>query len=184
MSYKYVDITGHFGHFRFHFLTGSLLKKENARRVKPNTFNAIEEKNYDCVVNPYKIQSITYPSTQARVGWYVKLYAQSLARLASFSFYLTYLFTYIPLIHLPDSRTAAQVFNAIYATPYQKRTMCLARTFFIMATSLTFRKHGTAFIGVFLPGKKMHAWVIESGYNPDPADQVWIMYQPVAIMSK
>ena len=36
------------------------------------------------------------------------------------------------------------------------------------------------FIGVFLPTKLMHAWIIESGELADQFDDIWINFQPVA----
>jgi len=38
------------------------------------------------------------------------------------------------------------------------------------------------FIGVFLPSKSMHAWIIEDGIQPDPSDTMWINFQPVAVL--
>jgi hypothetical protein len=38
-------------------------------------------------------------------------------------------------------------------------------------------------IGVFLPSRAMHAWTIEGNQMADPYDDIWINYQPVAMLS-
>ena len=58
--------------------------------------------------------------------------------------------------------------------------LCLSRSLFAASTSKKFKKKGVVFIGVFLPSKSMHAWIIEDGIQPDPSDYMWINFQPVA----
>jgi hypothetical protein len=61
--------------------------------------------------------------------------------------------------------------------------LCLARALFTAKTSRRFRSEGVVIIGVFLPSRSMHAWVIEGGRIADPFDDIWINYQPVAILA-
>lgn len=61
--------------------------------------------------------------------------------------------------------------------------LCLARALFAAKTSRRFRDEGVVIIGVFLPARSLHAWVIEGGKLADPWDDIWINYQPVAILS-
>jgi hypothetical protein len=37
-------------------------------------------------------------------------------------------------------------------------------------------------IGVFLPSRAMHAWIIENHMQPDPQDRSWTSFQPVALI--
>lgn len=60
--------------------------------------------------------------------------------------------------------------------------LCLARALFAAKTSNRFRREGVVFIGVFLPTRSLHAWVIEGGEVADPADEIWINYQPATIL--
>jgi len=61
--------------------------------------------------------------------------------------------------------------------------LCLARALFAAKTSRRFRGEGVVLIGVFLPARSLHAWIIESGEIADPFDDIWINYRPVAILS-
>ncbi len=61
--------------------------------------------------------------------------------------------------------------------------LCLARALFAAKTSRMFADHGAVVIGVFLPSRAMHAWVIEGDEMADPYDGIWINYQPVAMLS-
>lgn len=61
--------------------------------------------------------------------------------------------------------------------------LCLARALFAAKTSRRFPADGAVVIGVFLPSRAMHAWVIEGDELADPYDGIWINYQPVAMLS-
>ena len=61
--------------------------------------------------------------------------------------------------------------------------LCLARALFAAKTSRRFTENGVVVIGVFLPSRAMHAWVIEDNDIADPYDGIWINYQPVAMLS-
>jgi len=61
--------------------------------------------------------------------------------------------------------------------------LCLARALFAAKTSRRFRGEGVVLIGVFLPARSLHAWVIENGEMADSCDDIWINYQPVATLS-
>jgi len=62
-------------------------------------------------------------------------------------------------------------------------TLCLPRALFAAKTSRAFAADGVIFIGVFLPARSLHAWVIEGGALADPQDDQWINYQPVAALA-
>lgn len=62
-------------------------------------------------------------------------------------------------------------------------TLCLPRALYAAKTSRRFKDEGVVFIGVFLPSRSMHAWVVEGDSLVDPADDIWINYQPVAVLA-
>ena len=67
------------------------------------------------------------------------------------------------------------------ATPSSDRSkLCLPRSLFAAKTSKSFKDAGVLLIGVFLPSRQMHAWIIEDGLQADPCDNIWHLYRPVA----
>lgn len=60
------------------------------------------------------------------------------------------------------------------------RDGCLNRTLAVAKCSVEFKKSGVLFIGADLPHNRLHAWIIEDNYQPDPWDRNWINYLPVA----
>jgi hypothetical protein len=65
----------------------------------------------------------------------------------------------------------------------EQGTLCLPRALFAAKTSRAFATNGVIFIGIFLPSRSMHAWVVESDSLADPEDDIWINYQPVAALA-
>jgi hypothetical protein len=67
------------------------------------------------------------------------------------------------------------------ATPSSDRSkLCLPRSLFAAKTSKSFNDTGVILIGVFLPSRQMHAWIIEDEQQADPLDNIWHLYRPVA----
>ena len=164
----------------FNKLLGILLYRKNyIEKIGFNLTPELAKLNYQLILNPYLIESCDKTVEIQRIPYLAKVYAKLIVFIAKYSFYIACKITKLPIIKFPNSRYAVQIFNTIYSEPYQQRTLCLSRTLFVVATSKSFKKNGTAFIGVFLPSKKMHAWVIESGCNPDSSDEIWLSYQPV-----
>jgi hypothetical protein len=58
----------------------------------------------------------------------------------------------------------------------------MARCLFAASTSKLFREKGAILIGVFLPTNSLHSWIIEEGKIADPNDNIWINYQPIAMI--
>ena len=85
----------------------------------------------------------------------------------------------VPLF--PTARDATLFFRK-HAKGDQEE-LCLPRALFAAKTSLRFSEEGAVVIGVFLPSRAMHAWVIEGEQIADPKDGIWINYQPVAMLS-
>lgn len=98
--------------------------------------------------------------------------------LCRFSFLLARLYASVPNRIFANSQEATAFFRENSSGDQTK--LCLPRSFFATKTSLQFSKSGTMFIGVFLPSRSMHAWVIEDSKHADPVDEVWINYRPVA----
>jgi hypothetical protein len=82
---------------------------------------------------------------------------------------------------LQDSSEAIALFRK--ETPqFPQNTLCLPRSLFAASASRRFAEAGVLFIGVFLPSRSMHAWILEDGSQPDADDQMWINFQPVAAL--
>lgn len=61
--------------------------------------------------------------------------------------------------------------------------LCLSRALFAAKTSRQFTDAGLVIIGVALPARALHAWVIEDGSLTDLCDDIWINYRPVAAIA-
>lgn len=170
--------------FFFNRLLGVLLSsKEYKEKTKKGTPELVKT-NYQYVINPYLLDTHNNFIEYKNVPFVAKIYAKLIVFISKHSFFVASLLTKIPFIKFTDSKQAIAIFTKVYPSPDQHQTLCLPRTLFVIATSKSFKKNGTAFIGVFLPSRKMHAWVIESRYNPDPLDTFWILYQPVIAIAK
>ena len=82
---------------------------------------------------------------------------------------------------LQDSSEAIALFRK-ETTQFPQNTLCLPRSLFASSASRRFAEAGVLFIGVFLPSRSMHAWILEDGRQPDADDQMWINFQPVAAL--
>ena len=82
----------------------------------------------------------------------------------------------------PFFNTSSDAINFFHeATPRSDRSkLCLPRALFAAITSKSFKDTGVILIGVFLPSRQMHAWIIEDGQQADPYDNIWHLYRPVA----
>jgi hypothetical protein len=56
---------------------------------------------------------------------------------------------------------------------------CLPRCMFVAKTSKSFWQQGVLFVGVFLPTRQMHSWIIDGASQPDSTDRHWINYRPL-----
>ena len=170
--------------YYFNKLLGILLYRNDYTNRNINKTSELLNTNHKLVLNPYLMESYNKILEIQKVPFLAKLFANLIVFTSKYSFYLACILTKIPLIKFSSSQYAVEIFNKIYSDPLQQRTLCLSRTIFVIATSKSFKNNGTAFIGVFLPSRKMHAWVIESGCNPDSSDEIWLSYQPVVAIIK
>lgn len=132
---------------------------------------------------PYQLRPIATPEQpHARIPWWLGSYARLLVRICRLSFGLAQLMARLRLPVYTDATEAILAFRKVFPGEAQQE-LCLPRSLFAAATSRKFRDHGVVFIGVFLPSRSMHAWVIEDGIQPDPFDGGWINFRPVAALT-
>ena len=107
------------------------------------------------------------------------------ARFLVFSYHHCYLALYLlSFLRLPVFDNAGKA-NLAFRTVLKNEdqsVLCLPRSVFISSTSRRFKKNGAMFIGIFLPTRNMHAWVIEDNKIADIYDYYWTMYTPLAIL--
>lgn len=139
---------------------------------------------YQIVLNPFKLETPNDDIDDAIVSLFAKLYCKLMVFTCEYSFLGARLLAMVPFVKYNSTKLAIATFKKIYPSNLQQRTLCLPRALFAIATSKSFKKKGVGFIGVFLPSRKMHAWIIEDNKNPDPYDDVWICYQPVTAIIK
>ena len=107
--------------------------------------------------------------------------ARRLVKLSRQQFLLAQLYAGWSCPLFESARDAVEFFRECHVGDQSQ--LCLARALFAAKTSRRFRDEGVVMIGVFLPARALHAWVIEKGELADPWDDIWINYQPVATLS-
>ncbi len=134
--------------------------------------------DYVFVENPYLLKNRRKDTPVPLPNTIVKLYAWLLVFLSSYCFPLLYVMPYIVHPIYQNAGIANVIFYQLFPEKLQKR-LCLPRAVFTASLSKRFKKHGTLFIGAFLPTSHLHAWVIEDGMHADIFDKQWIQYTPV-----
>ncbi len=133
---------------------------------------------------PYQLrQASSELKTDVRAGRWLKIYAYILVRICQASFGLARIFAYFRFPVFNNASEAILAFRTIFPGQVQE-DLCFARSLFATSTSKKYGVGDVVFIGVFLPSRSMHAWVIEGGIQPDPLDNIWINFQPVAACYK
>lgn len=110
-----------------------------------------------------------------------KILCRSLLKISKINFWASYKF---PDWFEPKHDEASQAIEAFnrHTSGLNRNELCLPRSLFAASMSKKFKEHGVIFIGVFLPSRSMHAWIIEDGIQPDSLDSMWVNYQPVAAL--
>lgn len=139
------------------------------------------KKIVDSVRNPFLISYVSTTPTQKHISRYAKWYAKFLIWLYRNFYFGLYLISKFHLNIYDNAIEATDVFCRIVGDESQK-ILCLPRSIFAATTSKRFKKHGAMFVGIFLPSRHMHAWIIEDEYNAWRNDAVWINYTPITIM--
>lgn len=167
----------------FDGITGSLMKREvreTDKAVDEAALPTHQAEALEQVRDPYLLNLRKRIATPLSIPLTVRLYARILTWLCRHAFLLGRLWAKIPWRYYPDAGVATEVYCRLYPGE-QQRKLCLPRAFFARSTSRRFKKHGTMFVGAFLPSVQMHAWVIEDGMHADVYDDNWINFAPVAI---
>jgi hypothetical protein len=167
-------------HKRFGFLLEYITYEEGGSKTPFKIKNLFNQ-----VVNPYLLKPFCeLPNNNiiSKTPLYTKLLAKLFTFLCLRSFLFVRLLSNFRLPIFDSTEQAILFYRKLY--PKEQQNLCLPRSLFAACTSKTFKRDGTLFIGVFLPSRAMHAWILEDGKQPDYYDDIWICYQPVAIMYK
>ena len=161
-------------------LTGDLIikvKGEDAGsfRFSKKLINALSlcENPYSLKITTNNTQSFNFLSTK------VLFNAKFLIYLCKINFFLAHKYSSFKNCYFSDSSEAIAYFHSVTGND-ELNSLCLPRTLFAAKTSRIFDEEGVIFIGAFLPSRSMHAWIIESGIQPDPRDNIWHQYRPIA----
>lgn len=134
----------------------------------------------EVVKDPFLVMKVDSIKPTENPNYKIKFYVSFLIWLFKHFHIGLFLVSKIRLNIFDDSKTACEVFTKCH--PNNQNILCLPRSIFIATTSKRFKAHGAMFIGVFLPSKHMHAWIIEDRANPCSFDTIWTNFTPVAIM--
>lgn len=166
-------------------ITGSLLSKRiddtEHKKVVPKQSKI--SRALDQCNRPYMLEKDSKNSQemkQVKSIHFVNQFGRGLTSIFKTSFFLGRIFSTFGFMVFDNTTEAFIAYRKMLPGKRQK-DLCLPRAFFAASTSKNFKKKGVIFIGVFLPSKNLHAWIIEDGMQPDPFDNMWINYQPVAI---
>jgi len=132
--------------------------------------------------NPYDLINKEFISVGNKSTFQQKLlivYLEFLIKMFKLNFFIG---KWISVFVKPSFKDASQAIRFFRENKQGKiqNDLCLARSLFAARTSKKFKESGVMFIGVSLPSKSMHAWIIEDGIQPDPLDNMWINFQPDA----
>jgi len=133
------------------------------------------------ILNPFFVHSRSTKPQKTEISFSARMYVLFLTWAAKHFYPFIYILSHLRLNLYTDAQQASWVFQQITKGKQQK-LLCLSRSVFIATTSKRFKEHGTMYIGVFLPSRNMHAWVIEDSLQTDGWDNYWILYQPLIMM--
>lgn len=133
------------------------------------------------ILNPFIVHTRITPSPKVNISSFATIYALLLLWAAKHCYPIIYLLSHLRLQLFVDAQQASWAFQQITKNEQQK-LLCLPRSVFIATTSKRFKEYGAMYIGIFLPSRNMHAWVIEDNLQTDEWDNYWILYQPLMMM--
>jgi hypothetical protein len=159
-------------------LTGSLIYFEYDETIIKSNYPKKLLKALELCNNPYLLLPYNI-SVQHQIRKNALLIAKLISVTSKVNFWASNHLDSVIKPKYTDSKQGIEVFRQIYSKKKQDE-MCLPRSIFAASMSKEFRKSGVIFIGVFLPSKSMHAWIIENVMQPDVNDNIWINFKPVA----
>ena len=140
----------------------------------------IIKQNLSIVDNPFLLEQREV-DVAGNYSFFLHWYARFLVFSYHHCYPALYLLSFLRLPVFDDAGKANLAFRSILNNKDQS-VLCLPRAVFISSTSRRFKKNGAMFIGIFLPTRNMHAWVIEDNKVADIYDYYWTMYTPLAIL--
>jgi hypothetical protein len=174
-THSYYVLSSFFGHLlRIPF---SVKSSSYQNKLPPKLASVL---NY--CARPYTLQPnlhLSQGDESKKLSLRPKLFLSCLMMVSRFNFWLAYKFLSVARPCFTSSVDAIKYFRS-ETCRFDQNTLCLVRCLFGAAHSKKFKKEGAVLIGVFLPSREMHAWIIESGFQPDPLDSIWVNFEPVA----
>lgn len=178
---KSIDIKYNGRIYHYSHILGLLISSKKKTNPNESLLNKKERNAFKLIENPFLLKPNTDKLENDTFFIYGKVYVKLLIW-SYYNFYpLLYLLSYLRLNIFSNSKEAINYFCKIH--PTEQNRLCLPRSIFAITTSKRFNKKGVMFIGVFLPSKHMHAWILEDDENPYKSDKIWTNFSPVAIIS-
>ena len=180
-------VNAHFDnkYYTIHKLFGFTIKSDKSlRQIESNTEtirNILKQ-----IENPYILKKSWSPKIKInkikdeRALFYATLIAKTFTFFCKKSFVFFRLFSFLRVPLFDTMEEAILFYRELF--PGMQKDLCLPRALFAMCSSRVVDMESALVIGIFLPSRSMHAWVFEKGKQPDPFDDIWICYQPVAVM--
>lgn len=163
--------------------SGSLIKDQTNESINNNLPEKISEALKYCN-NPYLCQA--YDTISHKTIAVKKSTVNHLSRmhrifiyLSNKRFFLSKIYSNFTKILFPTTSDAMMAISKIPVQREKRGELCLQRALLAIKTSKSFKRNGVLFIGALLPTVNMHAWIIESGTQPDLDDREWILYRPL-----
>ena len=164
----------------FGFLLQVEQKEKTDKKISEKVKKLLHQNLDPFLLSTFPNENILANSTMN--SWYATLVARIFTFLSLKSFLFVRLLSCFQFSIFNTTKDAILFYRNLY--PKNQKKLCLPRSLFAACTSKSFKNEGAIFIGVFLPSRSMHAWIIEKDYQPDPYDDIWICYHPLAIMYK
>ena len=169
--------------FFFDFFTGSLMQfnYKSSFSVNPPNIRKLQ-RAIELVENPFLLKPVNkLTNIEVQSDVYMFNYANRLTRFTQFTYWFGRVYSYLGKRSFSDSTYAFDYYRK-FILPDKQDGLCLPRALFAASTSKLFPSSGVIFIGIFLPSRTMHAWIIENDKQPDLYDNIWINYEPIAIL--
>lgn len=178
LQIKYRDKFFYFNHY-FGLLVSYFKSKGN---TSANICDPKIQRYINLINNPFLVCT-TYPKkiNNKNTKKWIRYYALFLMWLNKHIPAILFRLTFLKLNVFDNAIEAADYFCSL--NPSEQDRLCLPRSIFSMTTSKEFKSNGVFIVGIFLPSKHLHAWVMENDKNTFRYDNIWINYSPLLIIS-